>query len=58
VRPTDLRKSNIQTSDAKLLETMSAQRRAAIMAIVEAGEASSVQHALFLEVARLIKLPD
>ena len=36
---------------------MSAARAAAIAALISAGDVHSVQHALFMVAARLIKLP-
>jgi len=53
----DSRKSSLERTDANLLAAMSPARRAAVMALIASGEASTAQHALFLEAARLVTLP-
>ena len=58
MRPTENRKTNLDAADANLLAAMSAERRAAVRALIASGEASSAQHAIFMHATRLIQLPD
>jgi hypothetical protein len=45
-------------NDANIPAVMSAQRNAAIAALIAAGEVTSFQHARFMAAAGLISLPD